>query len=256
MDNLKLAKQEFEARDYKLASQFAMYVLARDPEHPDALWIHGISCLRRGEFTEGVDALELLSLIKPIDDSTRIDLAIAYGKLGKVDLACCLMADLVESKRLSTDELLKVAEGFQGLGKCLMAMEACRRAGKQSPQSGQAHYQMAVYATSCGRSNEVVEALLRHAIDLQPNSIHFRLGLASLMIRTDRRSEAVRIMEPVVPEQLDQIQCVCCARRIANLFFDFNDLDRARACSARSQELRPVAKVGSNLNRTTSKSCQ
>ncbi|MEM6688478.1 MAG: hypothetical protein AAF664_03565 [Planctomycetota bacterium] len=248
MDDLKLAKQEFEANDYRLASQFAMYVLAREPEHPEALWIQGIACLRDGNFADGVEALELLSLVKPIDEPTRIDLAVGYGKLGKTDLACYLLVDLVESKRLTTDELLKAAEGFHTLGECRLAMEACRRAGKQSPRSGQAHYQMAIYATACGRSNEVIEALLRHSIDLQPGSVDFRLGLASFLIRSDRNAEALSVMEPVVPSKLKEIHCVCCIRRIANLFFDFDDLKRAKACSARCKELQIVKSVGKSPN--------
>jgi len=237
-DHLQAARLEFRARRYSYAVQFAQYALACDPDDVEALTILGMSHLHLSEFACGVETLEHLSLLRPLDDACRIELAIAYGCCGKKQLSRDLLMMLATSGRMDASQLLRIATGLESIEEPYLAMEACRQAGKHAPESPDVHYQMGYYAQICGHPSSVSEALIRHAIGLDPHNLHFRIGLASLLIRLGRKSEAIRVIDHFVPDRLAEVTCVCCLHRIANLFFDCDDLERAKMCAARAASLQ------------------
>lgn len=233
MDHDLIAEQEWIARNYRLAIQFSQYALARDPDHPTALRVLGLSLLKLGRVDEGVEALEHLSLLVPIDYATRIELAIGYGQIGRTELARDLLMRCAIDGNCGAVDLLRIAEGLEFAGEPRLAMEACRRAGRRSPEEPAVYYQMSHYARRCQYPVSVSEALLRRAIDLAPENAHYRIGLATLLIQLRRRPEAVSIMQGLEPSQIRPIRCECCLKRIANLFFDAGDLPRARQWAER-----------------------
>ncbi|MEM9369195.1 MAG: hypothetical protein AAGD07_24700 [Planctomycetota bacterium] len=238
-DNLAIAAEHLAARRYRLATQFAGYVLAQEPDESEALEILGVACLQRGEFEDGIEALEQLSWLRPLPHELQVELAIAYGAVGSHRLSRDLLMNLATTCELDAKCLLRVAAGLEAVDRPRLAMEACRRAGRLAPDTAEVHYQMGYYAQVCGHPSSVSEALLRHAIDLDPRNLHFRIGLASLLLRLGRKCEAVMVIDPFIPSRLDEVTCECCLKRIANLFFDCDDLERARLCAARLAELRP-----------------
>ncbi|QEF98276.1 Anaphase-promoting complex, cyclosome, subunit 3 [Stieleria maiorica] len=236
-NNFEIASAEFASGNYPLAVQFLQYVLARDDEHFGALRLMGLACLALNETPDGIAALEEASLLRPLDAAARIELAIGYGASGHPDLSCDLLMSEATGGRANASEMLRIAVGLEAVDEPRLAMEACRRAGAANPDSAEVHYQMGWYARRCGHSDSVVEALLRHAINLEPLNIHYRIGLASLLITLGRKSEAVLLLDLLIPESLDAVACQCCLKRIANLYFDFNDFDRASRCAQRLREI-------------------
>lgn len=232
-DNLKFAKAELAAGRNDLAIQFCGYVLAREPDQFEASRIYGLACLRSGRWDEGIDMLERVSLCQPLDHESRIELAIAYGSIGRKQLSRDLLMAVATSGQLDASGLLCVAAGLEAIDEPRLAMEACRQAGQMAPDQADVHYLMGRYASACGHPPRVAEALIRHAIDLEPDQLHYRIGLASLLIRLGRKCEAITVIDRFIPARLDEVTCHCCLIRIANLFFDCDDLERAKLCSAR-----------------------
>jgi len=144
---------------------------------------------------------------------------------------------LATSDQIEPPQLLRIATGLEAVDEPRLAMEACRQAGKRAPEIPEVHYQMGYYAQLCGYPISISEALVRHAIDLAPNNFHFRIGLASLLIRLGRKGEAIAVVDRMIPDRLSEVTCRCCLKRIANLFFDCDDLDRARLCARRLKQL-------------------
>ncbi|MEM9827811.1 MAG: hypothetical protein AAF958_14565 [Planctomycetota bacterium] len=252
-DHSVLALREFEAKHYRLAVQFSERALAEQPEDASALEILGLASLQLGAIEVGVDALEELTLLRPLTDACQIELAIAYGCLGHHRLSCDLLMGIAVSGRPSSEQLLRIAAGLEAVGQARLAMEACRQAGVVSPECPNVHFQMGYYAQICGRPDSMVEALIRHAIHLDPVNLHYRIGLSSLLIRLGRKCEAITVIDHLIPDRLNEVTCECCLKRIANLFFDCDDLDRARQCGERLANLQtqnatspPVASMTSN----------
>jgi len=240
-DHIQLARLEYQARRYRYAVQFAQYALARDPDDIEALQILGLASLQFCDFAAGIAALEHLALLRPLTDECRIELAIAYGSLGKKQLSRDLLMMLATSPKTNSTQLLRIATGLEAVDQPRLAMEACRQAGKKQPDSADVHYRMGYYVQICGHPPHLSEALIRHAIDLDPRNLHYRIGLASLLIRLGRKSEAFSVIDHVIPDRLWEVACQCCLKRIANLLFDCDDLRRAKLCTDRLKSLEAAA---------------
>ncbi|PNY34495.1 hypothetical protein C2E31_23055 [Rhodopirellula baltica] len=236
--NLEYCKAEYAIGRYRLAIQFAEYVLAKDAESFDALVIAGMSYLTVNEINAGIGMLEEAALLRPLPCTVQIELAIAYGATGATELSRDLLMSVATGGQSTPDEMLRIAVGLEAIDEPRLAMEACRNAGAVSPESAEVHYRMGYYAQRCGHSTSTIEALLRRAIHLDPRNIHYRIGLASMLIRLERRIEAMGILDAVIPNELSSVTCECCLKRIANLYFDFDRLETSRLCAQRLQVLR------------------
>lgn len=233
-DESLLEAQDFlDTGRFEQASRLAESALRYDPNRGAAWLLLGKARLRNGELRAAIEAMEHASLLTPLPDEVRLDLALAYGRAGREELSKELLMELAVSGRMSAEAMLRIAMGLEVLGDLTLAMEACRRAGREAPESPVVHYQMAYYATLCGYPASVCEALIRHAVDLDPYNMHYRVGLASLLVRMGRHEEAIGTLEKFVPGQLAEVQCSCCLKRLANLFFDAGDLERAASCAQR-----------------------
>lgn len=246
-DHAQLAQDEFDAGNYFRAIQFAQYALARDPDDASSFSTLGRASIRRGEVLVGIDALERSALLCPLSLQARVELAIGYGALNRRRLCRDLLMTIATVDDIETDLLLQIAAGLEAIEEPQLAMEACRQAGKHSPDSADVHYHMGHYAGVCGHPVSVSEALIRHAVDLDPHNLHYRIGLASLLIRVGRKCEAIAVLDRVIPKQLNEVTCQCCLKRIANLFFDSDDLPRAKVCAQRMAILQGKAASKSDI---------
>lgn len=237
-DNAAIAWAEYRSGNHRAAGQFAQYGLVRD-DQSGSLWeVYGLSLTRAGSLEEAIDALERASLLHPIGDDARIALAVGYGQAGRQKLSRDLLMQVATAGRLDEFQLLRVAAGLEAIDQPRLAIEACRRAHKLAPELAQVPYQMGLYASRSGYPADVVEALARHAVALEPDNLHYRIGLASLLIRLERPREAMQVLSGVADAELTEITCQCCLRRIANLFFDLGDRPRAARWAERLGQLR------------------
>ncbi|PHQ36413.1 tetratricopeptide repeat protein [Rhodopirellula bahusiensis] len=247
-ESLSIAHLEFEAGQFARAVQFAQYALAQDPDDVAALTLLGMASLCDCEFGEGIDALERAALIRPLSRAIQIELAIAYGSIGRRNLSEELLMSVATSGKVNSSELLRIAAGLEAIDSPRLAMEACRQAGILNPDQPEVHYQMGYYAQQCGHPTEICESLIRHAIDLDPRNVHFRIGLASMLIRLQRKDDAIKVLAAVIPDRLDEVDCQCCLKRIANLFFDCDDVQRARLCASRLKKLSKQSTTAQHSN--------
>jgi len=243
-DNTQLARLEYEVGNFFNAVKFSQYALARDNDDADAWVILGLSLMKRCDFIGAIDALENAALICPLDNDGRFTLAVAYGAVGRATLSRDLLMALATSGHVDAPELLKIAAGLEAVDEPVLAMESCRQAGKIAPDAALVHYQMGYYATLCNYPPSVSEALIRHAVGLEPKNVHFRIGLASLLIRLDRKEEAMAALDSTIPDRLGEVTCKCCLKRIANVFFDCDDVERARLCATRLATLETEGTKG------------
>lgn len=246
--DLQSAAAEYSVGCYSRTIQLCQYVLARDDESFEALVLLGLSLLAVNATEEGISSLEEAALIRPLDTPTQIELAIGYGANGRSALSRDLLMGIATGHAETSDQMLRIAVGFEALDQPRLAMEACRNAGALNPESAEVHFRMSYYARQCGHAASTIEALLRRAIDLEPRNVHYRVGLASLLIRLDQPSSALTILRSVVPAELDRVTCTSCLKRIANLYFDFGEVAIAKRCAERLQALVSAANPSSQMS--------
>lgn len=216
----------------------------RADEYDGRAWeVRGLALRDLKKPLNAADAIERASLLVPICAETRIALAQCYGTLRRRTLARDLYIELVESNDLSVALLLDVAAGLEAVDEPKLAMEVCRRAGWRDPEAAQVHYDMGFYAARCGYPPHVVEALIWHAINLEPGNVKYRLGLASLLTRLHRMADAHRVVKFLSSQQIGEINCKCCLQRIGELFEQAGDAERGALCQRRLEKLNASAEA-------------
>ena len=186
-----------------------------------------------------INAFEQASLLVPLHPFSSLCLAECYGSIDKRELARDLYLVQAESELVlaSTDLMLLVASGLEGVNEPHLAMELCRQASQLDPDSGQAAFDMCFYASRCGAQPALVESLAWRAVELEPRNVHFRIGLASLLIRMHRFNKAYWVVSSLTEYQIGEISCECCLERIERLFEFRGDEGRAAVCRQRVQFL-------------------
>lgn len=208
-------------------------VLLQNRDHGQAWELRGLIHRDLGEADECVAALEHASLLIPLSSLGRVALAESYGRTGRRGLARDLFREMVRNPETPVSVLLQVATGLDELDAPASAMQACRISLARDPQCAQACYDMSYYAARSGYPLRIVESLARRAISLEPERIHFRVGLVSLLMQHDRTDEAGEVISAVSPDRLQSLNCRCCLERIADLCESLGDWGRVVVCRDR-----------------------
>lgn len=190
---------------------------------------YGVSLLQTGFEAEGIAAIERATIVKPLQERTRIALAVAYGRTGKRQLAKELLMGLGCSDRLDAMQLLQLAAGFDAINEPRMAMEACRRAWKLAADIACIYYDMAYYALRCKCPNRNVESLLRKSVELESDNADFCIGLMSFLRSQGRLEEACEIVAHCSSDSIARVTCRCCIERVIDLMVQAGQSTAAKA---------------------------
>jgi len=237
--NQRLQRILEQYRDGRLdeAIHLAQQALQESPDEGRLWELRGLIHRDRSETAAAVDALERASLLVPLQTFSRIALAEGYGKLGRRELARDLYLECLKPPEPEVESLLHIGAGLEACGFPGLAMKACRLAQRSDPQHPQPYYDMGYYAARCGYPMHVVESLARRAISFDPENVHYRVGLASLLLRQDRLDDALNVIGAMTDRQIHAIRCRCCLERITELFEQTGDRSRAEQCRRHAQRL-------------------
>lgn len=212
------------------ALEAAERVLQANPHHGRAWEIKGLIHAAAGQLHEALHALESASTYVPLQASARCALAECYLQLGKTELTAVLLRDLLSDEPLCPEFMLRIARGLDRICQSELALDVCRRAAALDPNSAQAHYDMSYYLGRCGRSLQLIESVARRAINLAPDCVKYRIGLAALLSRAGRTQDAYRLVERLNSEQLQSVTCRCCLERVREIYEEAGDWERALYC--------------------------
>ncbi len=191
----------------------------------------------RGRFAISVSALERASLFVPLKPISRVCLGYGYGKIGRTELARDLLSDLIDNDQMTTELLLQIATALDSIDQPGDAMRACRKATERDPSTAQSYYDMGHYAARCGYPAHLIEGLARKAISLDPQNVCYRIGIAGMLIKQDRKDEAYQFVSGLTLEQIQEITCECCLRKVVKLYEAQHDYRRVVLCQQRLLEL-------------------
>lgn len=237
MNDLLAARSVYESGD----ADHAMYLMRerlRRHQNDGAAWeLLGLVQYSRRRFRVSVSALERSALLVPLKPSGRVCLAHGYARIGRVHRAKDLLVDLIDDRSLSLSLLLQVASGLDAIGYPCYAMNACREAVNRDPDFAQAWYDQGYYAARCGHPPSRTEALARKAISLDPGRVNYRVGLASLLMKQDRCAEACELVRHFTNQQICQVCCGNCLRKVLELYQSAHDYRRMVLCHQRLLQL-------------------
>lgn len=208
-----------------------------EPNDGHCFELLGLAYRDLAEPYKAADALERASLLVTIHSLSRLCLAECYAALQRLELARDLYLSQAEEQRDDAPFLLMIAAGLEAINEPELAMQLCRQAARIEPESGQIIYDMCFYAMRCGCPASLAESLAWRAVELEPENVHFRIGLSSLLLRMKQPDRACRVLRQLKGAQLRQLTCECCLQRIATLYGAAGDAARAQCCRQWMAEL-------------------
>lgn len=211
--------------------------LKGDPNDGKAWELLGLELRSGGKSQLAADAFERASLIVTLHPLSRILLAESYALLGHIELAQDLYLLAADSCSQDTDLLLTIASGLEGLGNSKLALELARRAGEVDPQSGQVAYDISFYTMRCGCSAYLAESLCWKAVELEPDNVDFRIGLATLLVRLGKTEQACVVLRKLEREGFARVTCRCCLERIADLYRLAGTSQQLESCLRQLEQL-------------------
>jgi tetratricopeptide (TPR) repeat protein len=197
------------------ASELSEHALHKFPDD-GALWqLDGLVRRDRGDFDGARRALEMASVLIPLNPGAQCALAECYARAGQTGLARDLYRDLARSGRAPTPLLPAVASGLGSVGDSESALEVCRELSRREPTQHEAFFGMAFYMRRLAYPVEMVIPVVARAHELAPQFIPYRVLLASLLASIGEYQEASDLLRDIPP---DSVRCRSCLRRMMTIF--------------------------------------
>ncbi len=200
-ERLALGYARYRAGDLAAAEVIFRQVLAREPEHPDAMRLLGELLADKGRSAEAVTLLGRLAALRPGDFMARYSLGNAYRLAGRNDAA---MAAYRAAIALNPS----FAGAHHGLGACLRkaerdveALASFREAARLQPDWAVAWKDLGLALAVLG-DMKMAEAAFARAAAMQPG-----LGDAQRHLSAIRRGQAA-------PEEMAALEARCADMRV------------------------------------------
>ncbi|MGH7306413.1 MAG: tetratricopeptide repeat protein [Candidatus Rokuibacteriota bacterium] len=165
-------------------------ILARAPDHPDALHLLGVVAAQAGDADRAVDLIRRAIAGQPGNAEFHANLALALRKATRLDEA-------VAAYRRAADLAPDRPEAWVSLGKACLdcgelepAVAAFQRALALRPAYGEAANNLGVTYTRRGDLGEALRAYER-ALELDPRHVTTRSNLAATLYNLGRLDEAI-----------------------------------------------------------------
>jgi predicted O-linked N-acetylglucosamine transferase (SPINDLY family) len=168
-----------QAGRFELAAAGYREILAREPEHFDALHTLGVLHLQTGQPAQAVAMIERALRIAPASAQAHNSLGEAYRRLGRLAEAEAGFREALVLAPDYADALSNLAAVLRRLGRGEEALQAYRRVLALRPGSADAQLRLGEMLTALGRAQEAIGALeAALAIDPDAAAAHNSLGVA------------------------------------------------------------------------------
>jgi tetratricopeptide (TPR) repeat protein len=150
-------------------------------------------------FEEAARVLEIVLGDDPAIPQARLQLAAAYGKLGRTDDAREVLDEFLQEDPDSIQALIAMAGLLSQEGNDAEVLAICRRAIAVDDRNVQAYELMAGVYTARNDHGGALP-LLRTAVEIQPKLTRNRNDLAASLIGVGRLDEAEQLLQAIVAE--------------------------------------------------------
>ena len=193
---LKAAVANHRAGETKEAAAQYNDLLARAPDHPEALYLSGYLAYQGGALDEALVKLERSLALRPGHMPTLEALGATASKAGKFERAAECFAVVVQHQQDATT-YYRFGYALFRLGRYDEALDAFRKTLALSPQHGDALYMLATISRIQGKLAQA-EPLYERAIAIQPNNTYALDEYGGVLYELDKIAAADPIIRRAI----------------------------------------------------------
>ncbi|WP_339731976.1 hypothetical protein [uncultured Gimesia sp.] len=191
-------------------------------------------------------ALETANTLIPLSDQAQLALADCYLHVGQRELAGEMLQFLSENAGISSTLQSEVEERLQKLSAAVDPKDDGDQSAYHGPKlTAEHHYNLAHSMGHLGYPPECVEQEILRAIELAPDCLEYRIGLAGFLSQVHRAEEGYQYVAKLSLFEISQLQCECCLERLVKVFHAGGDHCRLLACMDRVEEVKREQRKGS-----------
>jgi tetratricopeptide (TPR) repeat protein len=243
-DDFRTALRDHQSGRLEQAARIYQGILARHPDHADALHLLGVTALQQGDPSRAVELIGRAIAVNPSAAAFHGNLAEAYRALGQLDRAagCCQLALRLQPDYPEAANNLGLILQAQGNGQAAVAQ--FREALRLGPDAAMVHNNLGNALRLQGDKAQAL-ASFRQALQIDPTlaEAHSNLGQLSLELR--RLDDAARHCREAVRLRPDFADA---HNNLGNVLREQGQLREAKGCYAEALRINPgLALTYSNM---------
>jgi len=238
MKALETAAALFKRGFHEEALEAIDEALNATPDEGRQWELRGLILRALGDLPQACDSLEHASLLVPLSTSGQLTLADCCSRIGQRGLALLVGQHLLARGQLDSSLLLYLAHIFDRCDQPGVSVEICRLVCTRSPGFHHSFFDLGYFLGRDGQSPDLIEAAARRAIQLAPEHVKYRVGLAVFLWQHQRPREAFKEVAALTLQQLAALQCSCCLTRLESIYRQGVALEQSLACARRLNALQ------------------
>lgn len=211
------------------AEAIATQGLAEHPDHGQLWQLLGVARWARKEYINACEALEMATMLTPLQPLAQCALAECYLELEQTEAARTILFHLADYENDFPEILSKVARGLGRLNEHELALDVCKKITAFAPTYHPAWFGIAFYLARLERNTEEALYALQQALQLAPHSLVYRLNLGFVKLSLGQFQEAYAVLKHV---PIEQVQCEFWIRHMRKVFEVAGDEFRVEQCVA------------------------
>jgi tetratricopeptide (TPR) repeat protein len=235
-DPLQIAIQHHQVGRLQEAGRIYQSVLARNPNHPDALHLLGVVAHQLGQHQQAAQLISRAIALRPSAAAYYANLAEVWRALNQPDKAteCCQMALRLQPNYPEAANNFGLA--LLQLGKTTEAIEQFRAALQLRPNFAMAHNNLANALRTQGDLEAAVDHF-RKAVECDPNLAEAHSNLGQLLCERQQLPEALEHCQKAVELRPSFAEA---HSNLGNVLREMGKLDEARRHYVEALRLNPT----------------
>lgn len=228
----------FEARRWEEGLYLTQTLLQEYPDEGRIWEFSGLICRELNCFQGALHAFETANTLIPLSVKAQIALADCYIHSEKQELALEIFKYLSQKNGIPLSLLALVKSRLLLLYK--PEAKKCEVVSiiENSEISAEQHYNLAFYMGNTGYPVKIIEQEIKKAIQLAPDHLEYRVGLAGFLSQIDRAKDGYPYVAQLTLEYISELICECCLKRLVNVFMAANDQQKVTSCLNRLREIK------------------
>jgi len=194
---IQIGFEHHQAGRLAQAEEIYRRILARQPDHAEALRLLGTLAAQSGRWDAAVELLRKAIGVKPDNAQAHNNLGNALARLGRIDEAVAAYRQSIRVKPDYADAHYNLGRVLQGAEKTEEAIASYRQAIQLKPDFAEAHNNLGNAMRDRGQVEEAMAAY-RRAIQLKPDHAEAHTSLGDALQQTGHVEEAIIAYEQAI----------------------------------------------------------
>jgi protein O-GlcNAc transferase len=234
-ESIQIAMRCHQAGRLLEAENIYRQILARQPDHVDALHLLGTLAIQTGRPDEAVELIRLAIRLNPDFAEAHANLGTALVKVGKFEEAIAAFRESVRLKPGVAEMHVNLANALTSDRQIDEAIASYRQAIRLKPGIAAMHHSLAQTSAGVGRFDEAIAAF-SEAIRLKPDDAEACYNLANVLKDIGRFDEAIAFYRQAIRLKPHLAEA---HGNLGSVLKSVGQFDEAVACFRQSLRLEP-----------------